>query len=107
MLVLVFVILGSKCSINNGFTDPFWKTIPWNKMLNDTHREKLCFTQFIADGFTDIEAWLLLTFLICLHNQLNSLSSINILIAFCSSSAMIIFASKGLREVPILTASTC
>ena len=56
MLVLVFVILGSKCSINNGFNDPFWKAIPSNKMLNDTDREKLSLTQFIADGFADIEA---------------------------------------------------
>ena len=37
-------------------------------MLNDTHRKKLGFTQFSAS----MVAGLLLTFLICLHNQLRS-----------------------------------
>ena len=40
--------------------------------VNDAHREKLCFTQFI----TRMAAWLLLTFFICLHNQLSSVYSI-------------------------------
>ena len=35
--------------------------------LNDTRREKLCFTQFRAR----MAAWLLLTFFIYLHNQLS------------------------------------
>ena len=35
--------------------------------VNDTHREKLCFTQFSRR----IAAWLLLTFFECLHNQLS------------------------------------
>ena len=38
-------------------------------ILNDTYREKLCHIQFnkrMAD-------WLLLNFLICLHNQLSSI----------------------------------
>ena len=39
------------------------------KSVNNTHREKLCFIQFS----TKIAGWLLPTFLICLHNQLNSI----------------------------------
>ena len=35
-------------------------------IVSDTHREKLCFTQFS----TRMETWLLLTFFMCLHNQL-------------------------------------
>ena len=42
------------------------------KQLNDTHTEKLGFVQ----GFIEIEAWLFLIFLVCLHNQLNSIHSI-------------------------------
>ena len=38
-------------------------------IFNDTHREKLCFTQFS----TRMPAWLLVTFFICLHNQLSSI----------------------------------
>ena len=41
------------------------KTFP----VNGTHREKLCFTQFSIR----MAAWLLLTFSICLHNQLSSI----------------------------------
>ena len=41
-------------------------------LLNDTHKEKLCFTQL----GTRMAAWLLLTFLICLHNQLRFMHSI-------------------------------
>ena len=37
----------------------------------DTHREKLCFTQFS----TRMAGWLLLTFFICLHNKLSSIHS--------------------------------
>ena len=36
-------------------------------------REKLCFTQFS----TRMAAWLLLTFFICLHNQLSSIHSLS------------------------------
>ena len=45
--------------------------------MNDTHREKLlnCFTQLVEE-FIEIEAWLLLTFFICLHNELSSIHSI-------------------------------
>ena len=39
--------------------------------VNDTHREKLYFTQFSIR----MAAWLLLTFYICLHNQLSSIYS--------------------------------
>ena len=39
---------------------------------NDTHREKLCFARFSRR----MAAWLLLTFLICLHNQLIPIHSI-------------------------------
>ena len=38
-------------------------------LINDTSREKLRFTQLI----TKMAAWLFLTFLICLHNQLKSI----------------------------------
>ena len=41
-----------------------------------THREKLCSTQFIVQELTEIEACLLLTFFMCLHNQLSSIHSI-------------------------------
>ena len=68
--------LGSKGFINTGFTHPFLKTVPWNKMLNDTHKEKLCFTRFIVEEFTEIEHWLPQTFFICSHNQLISIYSI-------------------------------
>ena len=40
--------------------------------LNDTHREELCFTQFS----TKMATWLLLTFFICLHNQLSLMQSV-------------------------------
>ena len=39
--------------------------------VNDTHREKLCLTQFS----TRMAAWLLLIFSICLRNQVGSLHS--------------------------------
>ena len=41
-------------------------------LVNDTHRKKLCITQFS----TRMAAWRLLTFFICLHNQLNSIHSL-------------------------------
>ena len=37
--------------------------------FNDTHSEKLCFIQFN----TGMAGWLLLTFLVCLYNQLSSI----------------------------------
>ena len=40
--------------------------------LNNTQWEKLCFSPFS----TKMAAWLLLTFFICLHNQLGSIYSI-------------------------------
>ena len=40
--------------------------------FNNTHREKLSLTQF-SKRFIEIEAWLLLTFFICLYDQLNSI----------------------------------
>ena len=40
--------------------------------VNDTHREKLSFTQFS----TRMAAWLLLIFFICLYNHLGSIHSI-------------------------------
>ena len=40
-------------------------------LLNDTHREKQGFTQFS----TGMAGWLLLTFFICLHNELSSIHS--------------------------------
>ena len=39
------------------------------KAFNDTHMEKLCFIQFSAR----IAGWLLLNFLLCLHNQISSI----------------------------------
>ena len=50
--------------------------IPFHRQLfggtfYDTQRDKLGFTQFIIR----MAAWLLLTFFICLHNQLSSLHS--------------------------------
>ena len=45
-------------------------------LLNDTNREKLCFTQFVVQEFIEVETWLRLTLLICLQNQLNSIHSI-------------------------------
>ena len=40
-------------------------------LLSDTHREKQGFTQFS----TGMAGWLLLTFFICLHNELSSIHS--------------------------------
>ena len=40
--------------------------------FNDTHKQKVRFTQFS----TSMAAWLLLTFLVCLYNQLSSTHSV-------------------------------
>ena len=40
--------------------------------FNDTHMEKLDSVEI----FIEIQGWLLLTFFICLHNQLSSFNSI-------------------------------
>ena len=44
------------------------RTMVKDFFVNDTHSEKLCFTQLVVEEFTEIEAWLVLTFFICLHN---------------------------------------
>ena len=49
------------------------ETFANKSQVNVTHREKLCFTQFS----TRISAWQLLTFSICLHNQLSSIHSLS------------------------------
>ena len=41
-------------------------------VINDTHMEELDSVQ----KFIEIQSWLLLTFFICLHNQLSSFNSI-------------------------------
>ena len=40
-------------------------------MLNDTHRENFVLLNSVQE-FIEIQAWLLLTFFLCLHNQLIS-----------------------------------
>ena len=49
--------------------------------INDTHRKKLCFTQFstrMAASLGCLAAWLLLTFFfMCFHKQLSSIHSIS------------------------------
>ena len=47
-------------------------TSPAQIWVNDSLKEKLCFTQFS----TRMAVWLLLTFFICLYNQLSSIHSI-------------------------------
>ena len=54
--------------LDNSYT----KFMTWFWYVNDTHREKLCFTQFSIRKAT----WLLLTSLACLQNQLSSIHSI-------------------------------
>ena len=46
-----------------------------HRFVNDTHREKLLFLRSVQK-FIEIEAWLLLKFFICVHNQLSSIHSI-------------------------------
>ena len=48
------------------------KVISSNSLLKDTHMEELDSVQ----EFSEIQGWLLLTFFICLHNQLSSLNSV-------------------------------
>ena len=48
------------------------KTACYQAYLNDTRRENLCFAQISIR----MAAWLLLTFFVCLHNQLSSIHSI-------------------------------
>ena len=43
--------------------------------VNDTHREKLVLKRIHTKIF-EMQGWLLLTFFICLHNQLSSFNSI-------------------------------
>ena len=43
-----------------------------NSKVNDTHMEELTSVK----KFIEIQGWLLLTFFICLHNQLSSFNSI-------------------------------
>ena len=38
-----------------------WKKVK-DFFVNDTHSEKLCFTQLVVEEFTEIEVWLVLTF---------------------------------------------
>ena len=44
------------------------------KKINDTHIEELDFTEF-SIKFIEVQGWLLLTFFMCLHNQLGSFNS--------------------------------
>ena len=46
-------------------------------LINDTHMEELD----IVQNFIEIQGWLLLTFFICLHNQLSSFNFIIIQIS--------------------------
>ena len=43
--------------------------------FNDTHKEN-CVLLNSAQKLIEIEGWLLLTFLLCLHNELDSIHSI-------------------------------
>ena len=56
-----------------------WRHTPFlvkrENQLNDTHREKLCFTKVLLNSVQGMAAWLILIF-ICLHNQLSSMHSI-------------------------------
>ena len=45
------------------------------KHISDTHREN-CALLNSLQGFIEIEAWLLLSFFLCLHNHLISIHSI-------------------------------
>ena len=44
-------------------------------VFNDTHMEKLVLLNSVQI-FIEMQGWLLLTFFICLHNQLSSFNSI-------------------------------
>ena len=49
---------------------------PAYNSVNDTHMEKLCLLKSMQK-FIEIKVWLLLTFFICLHNQLSSVHPID------------------------------
>ena len=57
-------------TVDKFLTTPFLSEhLQWLRLcFNDTHGENVCFNQFSKR----MAAWLLLTFLICLHNQLKS-----------------------------------
>ena len=71
--------------------------------INNTHKEKLCFTHFS----TRMATWLLLTFYICEHNQLNSIHSI---ITYLTLFRMGLFGAAhgwGSQKAPSPLPSTC
>ena len=55
-----------------GLTSYLKQTKLETKSFNDIPIEKLCFAQFIIK----MGAWMLLTFFICLHNEVSSIDSI-------------------------------
>ena len=55
---------------------PLAKARNITKVVNDTHREKLCFTKILLNSVQGMAAWLLLFIFICLNNQLSSIHSI-------------------------------
>ena len=57
---------------------PFAKARNITKVINDTHREKLCFTKILLNLVQGMAAWLLLIIFICLNSQLSSIHSITI-----------------------------
>ena len=60
-------------------------------MFNDTHREKLCFTQFS----TTMAAWLLLTFSISSHNQFSSMMFVkNVIHQIGSKNEWLLFTAS-------------
>ena len=44
------------------------------QLFNDTHREN-CVLLNLAKELIEVEAWLLLTFLLCFHNQLSHIKN--------------------------------
>ena len=50
--------------------------LPAYNSLSDTHMGKLCLLKSMQK-FIEIKVWLLLTFFICLHNQLSSIHPID------------------------------
>ena len=68
----------------HNFIMHFWLSLFYTSILNasieiyinDTHRKKTCALFNSVQKFIEIEGWLLLTFFICLHNQLSSFNSI-------------------------------
>ena len=55
---------------------PLAKARNITKVVNDTHRERLCFTKILLNSVQGMAAWLLLIIFICLNNQLSSIHSI-------------------------------